>query len=187
MRMRNYFWCQNASAWQSTFPSQLVIAEWFPVKNQSAYGASRSYIMSMTFTYVSCVRSIEISPMMHVTLSSHKHCNFWPLAEVEKDNKKDSKLWKNSKSSIRYIMRSKSETKDKIGPLKDNEWNLLTSHEDMSELLNSFFLHRCLHRNQKWWMRVLMAMLGMMVNSFRDINEWWEWYIDHWGHGDLSG
>ena len=36
-------------------------------------------------------------------------------------------------------MRSKSRTKDKIGSLKDNEGNLLTSNEDMSELLNRFF------------------------------------------------
>ena len=36
-------------------------------------------------------------------------------------------------------MRSKSGAKDKIGPLKDNERNLLTSNEDMNELLNRFF------------------------------------------------
>ena len=45
---------------------------------------------------------------------------------------------KYSKSLFKYV-RSKSGAKDKIGPLKDNEGNLLTSNEDMSELLNRFF------------------------------------------------
>ena len=45
---------------------------------------------------------------------------------------------KDSKSFFRYV-RTKSGTKDKIGPLKDNDGNLLTSNEDMSELLNRFF------------------------------------------------
>ena len=45
---------------------------------------------------------------------------------------------KDSKSFFKYV-RSKSGAKDKIGPLKDNEGNLLTSNEDMSELLNNFF------------------------------------------------
>ena len=45
---------------------------------------------------------------------------------------------KDSKSFFRYV-RSKSGAKDKIGPLKDNDGNLLTSNEDMSELLNRFF------------------------------------------------
>ena len=42
------------------------------------------------------------------------------------------------RSFFRYVI-SKSGAKDKIGPLKDNDGNLLTSNEDMSELLNSFF------------------------------------------------
>ena len=45
---------------------------------------------------------------------------------------------KDRNSFFRYV-KSKSGAKDKIEPLKDNEGNLLTSNEDMSELLNSFF------------------------------------------------
>ena len=45
---------------------------------------------------------------------------------------------KDRKSFFRYV-RSKSGAKDTIGPLKDNEGNLLTSNENMSELLKRFF------------------------------------------------
>ena len=41
--------------------------------------------------------------------------------------------------ALKHNHRTKSGTKDKIGPLKDNVGNLLTSNEDMSELLNRFF------------------------------------------------
>ena len=43
-----------------------------------------------------------------------------------------------SKSFFKYV-RSKSGAKDKIEQLKDNQGNLLSSNEDMSELLNRFF------------------------------------------------
>ena len=62
-------------------------------------------------------------------------------------------------------MRSKSGAKDKIEPLKNNEGNLLTSNEDMSELLNRFFASE-FTQELEWWMGVLR---GMMVSSFWDL------------------
>ena len=78
------------------------------------------------------------------------------------------KALKDSKSFFKYV-RSKSGARDKIGPLKDNEWNLLTSNEDMNELLNSFFAS------------VFTQELGVVDESFEgnDGEQLSEWYIDH--------
>ena len=58
---------------------------------------------------------------------------------------------KANKSFYRYV-KSKVGTKEKIGPLKDDNRNVLTDVESMGELLNSFFASAFSNlEGTRWW------------------------------------
>ena len=49
-----------------------------------------------------------------------------------------NKLKRIQKAFFAYV-RSKSKTKDKVGPLNDNNGNVATDNDEMCEILNTFF------------------------------------------------
>ena len=61
-----------------------------------------------------------------------------------KFEKKPAKQVKEDPKSFFAYVRSKSKTKDKVGPLTDNNGNVATDNDEMCEILNTFFLF-CLY------------------------------------------
>ena len=57
-----------------------------------------------------------------------------------KFEKKLAKLVKEDPKSFFAYIRSKSQTKDKVGSLNDNNGNVATDNDEMCEILNTFFL-----------------------------------------------
>jgi len=72
-----------------------------------------------------------------------------------------------SKTFYRYV-RSKSRTKDIIGPLKDDRGNIVTNDGQMADILNNFF-SSVLTKENKDMLEVTMRCNGGDERSLRDI------------------
>ena len=60
-------------------------------------------------------------------------------AKLKCEKKPAKQIKEDPKSFIAYV-RSKSKTKDKVGPLNDNNVNVATDNGEMCEILNTFFV-----------------------------------------------
>ena len=73
----------------------------------------------------------------------YKECRNLVVKELRKarkafERKLASDVKSNPKSFYRYV-RSKSKTKDRVGPLKDSAGNVVNDNKSMCEILNNFF------------------------------------------------
>ena len=76
---------------------------------------------------------------------------------------------KDAKSFYAYV-RSRSNTKDKVGPLKDNSGNLINDDKEIAEVLNNFFSSVFTDENNTVLPEVITRFNGDKSQELRNIN-----------------